>query len=159
MANFRLSLDEFDEVDYDLIAIHTSLEDYHLAFLINQNFPVLLSRNTSNIQVKTKDGEASFSRFTFDATDSGLSWNLLQNRNESTLEGFTAGGLFSDGAVEVASRAYLLPELKKVDYFLKIENAETDPEDIIERLNSIERISTVYQVNASQIKSKNNIII
>ena len=31
MAIHKLHIDEFDEVDYELIAIHTSLEDYRLA--------------------------------------------------------------------------------------------------------------------------------
>jgi hypothetical protein len=28
MAGLKLSLSDFDAIDYDLIAIHTSLEDY-----------------------------------------------------------------------------------------------------------------------------------
>jgi hypothetical protein len=31
MATHKLDLGDFDEVDYYLIAIHTSLEDYRLA--------------------------------------------------------------------------------------------------------------------------------
>jgi hypothetical protein len=37
MAIHKLDLGEF-EVDYNLIAIHTSIEDYRLAYFINQNF-------------------------------------------------------------------------------------------------------------------------
>ena len=36
MAIHKLDLGEFDEIDYDLIAIHTSLEDFRMAFFINQ---------------------------------------------------------------------------------------------------------------------------
>ena len=39
MAIHKLDLGEFDEIDYYLIAIHTSLEDYRLAFFINQKLP------------------------------------------------------------------------------------------------------------------------
>jgi hypothetical protein len=38
MAIHKLDLGEFDKVDYNLIAIHTSIEDYRLAYFINQNF-------------------------------------------------------------------------------------------------------------------------
>ena len=36
MVLHKLYIDEFDEIDYELIAIHTSLEDYRPAYFINQ---------------------------------------------------------------------------------------------------------------------------
>ena len=36
MAIHKLHLEEFDEIDYQLIAIHSTLEDYRLAYYINQ---------------------------------------------------------------------------------------------------------------------------
>jgi hypothetical protein len=39
-----MDLGDFDEVDYYLIAIHTSLEDYRLAYFINQQLPINLSK-------------------------------------------------------------------------------------------------------------------
>jgi hypothetical protein len=42
MAIHKLDLGEFDEIDYHLIAIHTSLEDYRLAFFINQKLLINL---------------------------------------------------------------------------------------------------------------------
>jgi hypothetical protein len=62
--------------------------------------------------------------------------------------------------MEVATRVYLLPEFRKVDFFLKIDNTEA-PENVLKTqllLNTIENVSTVYQVNTNQIKSKNNLI-
>jgi hypothetical protein len=44
MATHKLDLGDFDEVDYYLIAIHTSLEDYRLAYFINQ-LPINLSKS------------------------------------------------------------------------------------------------------------------
>jgi hypothetical protein len=38
------NLGEFDAIDYHLIAIHTSLEDYRLAYFINQKLPINLSK-------------------------------------------------------------------------------------------------------------------
>ena len=62
--------------------------------------------------------------------------------------------------MEVATKAYLLPEFKKVDYFLKIENNEEalDLLHIQLLLNTIDNVSTVYMVDTNQIKSKNNLI-
>ena len=159
MATFRLTIDEFDEVNYELIAIHTSLEDYHLAYFINQKFPVLLSRNKNEIQVSTKSGETWFSRFSYEPTESEIVWDLIQNKNEITLQKSTSGkDLFSNESQIVSACAYLLPEFRKVDYFLKIENADENADEIMKALNKIKSISTIYAVNANQIKSKNNLI-
>ncbi|MFD0777791.1 IPExxxVDY family protein [Flavobacterium myungsuense] len=60
----------------------------------------------------------------------------------------------------MATKVYLVPELKKVDYFLKIKNNKGifDLEEIIKKINTIDRISTVYAVIPETIKSKNNLI-
>ncbi len=159
MATFKLTIDEFDEVNYELIAIHTSLEDYHLAYFINQKFPILLSRNKNEIQVNTKGGETYFSRFTYENTDQEITWDLIQNKNEVTIQKTNpTKTLFSNDSQEIAARAYLLPEFNKVDYFLKIENPQTPAIEIIGAIKKIKSISTIYSVNASQIKSKNNLI-
>jgi len=156
MAIHRLSIDEFDEINYELVAIHTSLEDYHLAYFINQKLPILLSKNKNEIQASSKDGEARFSRYTFEDSENDVAWNLIQNKNEMLVpKKGSQGNLFGD---DVATRVYLLPEFKRVDYFLKIENPEESTPEIISGLNAIERVSTVYTVDAHQIKSKNNLI-
>ncbi len=54
MAIHKLHIDEFDEVDYELIAIHTSLEDYRLAYFLNQKLPILLSKSKNEIQINIK---------------------------------------------------------------------------------------------------------
>ncbi len=60
----------------------------------------------------------------------------------------------------MATKVFLLPELKKVDYFLKIESDEDDVKitDIIKKLKTIKSLSTVYVVDTETIKSKNNLI-
>jgi hypothetical protein len=62
--------------------------------------------------------------------------------------------------LEVATKVFLLPEFKKVDYFLKIEknNDAMDISNIQLLLNTIDSISAVYIVETNQIKSKNNLI-
>ena len=66
MAVLKLHLDEFDEVDYELIAIHSSIEDFRLAYFINQKLPIVLSKSKDEVGVMVKEGEAFFSKFTFD---------------------------------------------------------------------------------------------
>jgi hypothetical protein len=161
MAIHKLDLGEFDEIDYDLIAIHTSLEDYRLAYFINQKLPVILSKSRDEIQITIKEGETNFSRFYFNDSEKHISWNLIQNKNEVIhyKKGNTQN-LFSNVTMEVSTKVFLLPEFKKVDYFLKIENNEEtiNAPKIQLLLNTIKSISAVYLVDTNKIKSKNNLI-
>ncbi|MGK4566661.1 IPExxxVDY family protein [Flavobacterium sp. 3HN19-14] len=159
MAIHKLQLDEFDEVDYELIAIHTALEDFRLAYYINQKLPVRLQKSKDEIQIAIKEGETRFSRFIFEDTEKEISWNLIQNKNEVTLQKKqNSQSLFADTSMEVSTKVYLLPEFKKVDYFLKVENAQSSTAAITKNINTIDRISAVYSVDIQHIKSKNNLI-
>ena len=162
MAIHKLELGEFDEIDYHLIAIHTSLEDYRLAYFINQKLPINLGKNSNEIQINIKEGETKFSRFYYFDKEKGISWNLIQNKNEviQHKNDKRQNNLFSNISLEVATKVYLLPEFKKVDYFLKIENLEDElnVKDIQVLLNTIDGISTAYRVETNKIKSKNNLI-
>ncbi|MES2854034.1 MULTISPECIES: IPExxxVDY family protein [unclassified Flavobacterium] len=161
MAIHKLDLGEFDEIDYYLIAIHTSLEDYRLAYFINQKLPINLSKSKNEIQINIKEGETNFSRFYYNDAEKEISWNLIQNKNEviQYKKGSTQN-LFSNVTMEVSTKVFLLPEFKKVDYFLKIENNEDtmNVSKIQILLNTIDNVSTVYTVDTNQIKSKNNLI-
>jgi hypothetical protein len=161
MAIHKLDFDDFDEIDYHLIAIHTSLEDYRLAYFINQKLLINLSKNKNEIQINIKEGETKFSRFYFYDTEKTISWNLIQNKNEVIQQkNESSQNLFSNINLEVSTKVYLLPEFKKVDYFLKIENVEEgmNVTEIQLLLNTIDNISTVYKVETNKIKSKNNLI-
>jgi len=161
MAIHKLDLGEFDEIDYHLIAIHTPLEDYRLAYFINQKLPINLGKNKNEIQINIKEGETKFSRYYYHDVEKVITWNLVQNINEVIQQkNDNRQGLFSNINVEVSTKVYLLPEFKKVDYFLKIENMD-ETMDILKIqsiLNTIESITTAYSVETNKIKSKNNLI-
>lgn len=161
MAVHKLSLDEFDEIDYNLIAIHTSLEDYRLAYFINQKLPINLAKSTDEVHINVKEGETKFSRFYFYDEENTVAWNLVQNKNEIVQENNNeTQDLFSNTNEGISAKAFLLPELKKADYFLKIDNTDDsiDITTIKTILNTIENITAVYTVETKQIKSKNNLI-
>ena len=160
MAVHKLHLEEFDEIDYQLIAIHTSLEDYRLAYYINQNLPITLKKNNCNIQISNKEGETQFTRFVFEDSKD-IAWNLIQNKNDVFVPSQNSNqGLFAESNNNFSTKIYLIPEFKKVDYFLKIENGEVyiDVSKITNSIKKIDRVSTVYAIEVEKIKSKNNLI-
>jgi hypothetical protein len=160
MAIHKLHLEEFDEIDYQLIAIHSSLEDYRLAYYINQNLPINLKKENCNIQISNKEGETQFTRFVFEDSKD-IVWNLVQNKNDVFVPSQNSNqGLFAETNNKFSTKIYLIPEFKKVDYFLKIENGEVniDVSKITNCIKKIDRVSTVYAVEVEKIKSKNNLI-
>ena len=151
----------YNKIDYQLIAIHTTLEDYRLAYYINKHLPVILSKCNTNVSIKNKLTEIQFSRFVFDDEKKEMTWNLIQNKNEFSSNNFTANtGLFTNSKTQISSKTYLIPEYKKVDYFLKIENSieSITIQNALSEIKKIEQISTVYAVAIETIKSKNNLI-
>ena len=161
MAIHKLNIDDFDEVDYEVIAIHTTLEDFRLAYLTNQKLELVLHKTEQGIHTNTTEGETCFSSFVFEDNKKHITWTLIQNKSAITLsDKKNSQNLFGDASFETSRKVYLLPEFKKVDYLLKIENIDAtfDVAEITNALNSIDRITTVYNINFEQIKSKNNLI-
>ncbi|MBF4470775.1 IPExxxVDY family protein [Flavobacterium sp. HJJ] len=161
MAIHKLNFGEFDEIDYSLIAIHTTLEDYRLAYFINQKLHVNLNKSIKEIQITDKEGEVHFSRFHYYEKKKDISWDLIQNINEVIQQKKEDNqSLFTNFDIEVAKKVYMIPEFKKVNYFLKIENSEDDTNllKIQSELNSIDQIAANYIVEINKIKSKNNLI-
>ena len=158
MAIHKIHIEDFDVVDYNLISIHTSLEDYRLAFKINQQLSISLIKNLDEITIQFKKQSVHFSRFTFLNQNNMMVWDLIQNKQEteSKVESYTAN-LFENK--KISNQVALINELKKVDYFLKIEqDNQVNISDIITRINNIDGVNTSYEMDVNAIKSKNNLI-
>lgn len=158
MAIHKMFIEDFDAINYNLIAIHTSLEDYRLAFKINQQLGISLSKNREEINIQYKKQSVHFSRFTFLNPDNMTVWDLIQNKQETEtkVESETTN-LFENK--NLSSQVALINELKIVDFFIKIEHENQENiTDVINRINTIDVINTSYEVNVKTIKSKNNLI-
>jgi hypothetical protein len=158
MAIHKLHLEDFDQVDYNLIAIHTSQEDYKLAFKLNQKLIISLSKNEKEIPIEIQEKVTYFSRFTFEDEEKMMVWDLIQNKQKMEFPtNNTTIDLFENK--NFTRRVSLVSELKKVDFFLKIEHdSQCIIKDILNKINKIDSISAVYEVNANEMKSKNNLI-
>lgn len=160
-SKIKTHLDELEEYDYQLIAIHTLLEDYRLAYFINQRLPVNLKKCEKELHVRVKQGETHFARFHFEDQENLILWDLIENKNSIILqENDVINDLFSDTSDNFSSSTYLLPEYKKVNFFLKIESEEAQLEisEFVSKINTIDKITMAYAVDKDKIKSKNNLI-
>ncbi|TPN87749.1 IPExxxVDY family protein [Aquimarina algicola] len=161
MAVQRLVLDSITDDDYELIAIHCSLPSYRLAFLLNKHLDLRLFRKKEDIHFKYDHVLASFPLYEYDDHFQYNTYNLLSNKFQSKIEYPKQASidLFATEEDRYIVK-YIIPELKKVDYFLKIqaETSSFSSKSLLSKMLLIPQILTAYQVAYAKLKSKNNLI-
>jgi len=152
----RLELLELEE-NYSLIGIHTSEEDYRLAYLLNKYFNTSFSKFEHPLDFENNN--ASFSVYEFIDQNKQQETYLISNKFISNHTQISNADLFSDN-ISYSTTNYLIPEKKKVDFFLKIEGdtSAIEIKKIINKLNNIHQIITSYSINPTQLKSKDFLI-
>lgn len=161
MANHRLLYDEEFEEPFTLIAIHCTEEEYKVAYLMNKFLNTRFSRRKIDIDFTFEGLITTFPIFDFTDEVNYNQYYLVSNKCrtiDASLQ--SSGGLFAEMDSDKAKDHFLLPEFKKVDYFLKIysdfENVKVST--LISEINKIKQIISAYTVETDNIKSKNNLI-
>ena len=155
MQLYSLDVDDYSDDNYYLIGIHSVLEDYRLAFLLNKYFKYNFRKATYNLDVKNKNFNSFYSIFEYTNKELALDWFLISNSYKAVAKS-TNSGLFNESEIIT----HLLPEKKKIDYFLKIEG-DVDSEYIdksIKKINTISQVLTSYEIQTNTLKSKNFLI-
>ncbi|MBC2838061.1 IPExxxVDY family protein [Robiginitalea sp. SC105] len=143
--------DLLEDTSFGLFAIHSQLEDYALAYALNQACGIKLRRLPDDLEL---DQQVYFPLFQYKDEANQREWTLARNSGISTGSG-TAAGLFPD---EPSHRKhFLIPEKKEVDFFLKLEGEDAE-QNLVSSLLSISKIITAYRLEASKLKSKQNLI-
>lgn len=159
MAVHKLIEDDFEEDKYTLIAIHCSTEDYRLAYLLNTKLNLKLARKSEDLDYNSM--EASFSIYEWNDEQNFMKWNLVANiSKKEVVRVANTTSLFSDQNGTQLISKYLIPERKRVDYFIKVESDHhlKSSKLIVSKVNAIAEIITAYTINPNQLKSKNNLI-
>lgn len=156
MATHKLVLDDLECESYQLIAIHCSLEDYRLAYLLNQHLNLQLKRRQNDLDFFV----AKYSIFEWEDESQMLIWNLVSNicKVEENQADADATSLFNDrNSVKTHN---LVPEYKAANYLLKIdcESNFSKEKRVVNTLLSIPQIVTAYSIDAENLKSKTNLI-
>lgn len=128
------------DLDFVLVAITTQLKDYMFCFKTNKQLGTNFSKIADlELPFNTDEAPFYFSRYFFLLPESETELYILANKGT---EGF------------------LVPEMKKVDFFLLIQNY-IDSEDlkrIIYGLNKIPEVLVAAEVDPKKLKSKENLI-
>ena len=158
MALHKLQVDDFYDDSYKLIAIHCRVEDYRLAYLLNKHLELKLERKDADIDFKYL--ESSYSIFEWDNETEYVMWNLISNVCKKEEDSLHSSGTLFNETEKVLKTFHLIPEYKKVDYFIKIsdEIQNVDEYLILNKLKAIPQIITSYTVDPLQIRSKDHLI-
>ena len=128
------------DLDFVLLAITTPLKDYKLCYKINKQLSFDLCK-ISELELVYNGDEApiTFSRYSYQDTQTETLFYLLANKG---------------------SEGFLIPEMKRADYFLLIQNY-IDREDlqyIISGINKIAEVLVAIEIEPKKLKSKENLI-
>ena len=128
------------DLDFVLIAITTSLKDYRICHHINKHLNFDFTRSTDlEVDILQGSGPVYFSLFKYHWEASETDFYFIGNKG-------------SDG--------YLVPEMRKADYFLMIRNYidDDDLEKMITALNRIPEIVAAVKIDPKKIKSRENLL-
>ena len=161
MAIQCFDIDTIFEDHYDLIAIHSSLPSYRLAYLLNRDLQLRLRREKEDIAVQYKDCEALYPIYYYNDTNLYYTFNLIGNYYNHRLDQPQKGisTLFGNDQKMVLKKVFM-PELKKAEYLLKItsESSNLAISELVKKIMEITQIITAYQVDCSKLKFKNYLI-
>ncbi|HET8886562.1 MAG TPA: IPExxxVDY family protein [Salinimicrobium sp.] len=159
MPAHKLLIDNLVEDNYHLIAIHSGTADYTTAFLLNKYLNTQLSRTDFDLDFKYKSVKAAYVLYKFYDEENMTTFYLVNNKFKGVnLNNTNEGSLFQMDWDSITT--HLLPEHKKVDYFLKIEDSNNDEEvdELLFKIKKIPQITTAYMIAIEKIKNQENLI-
>ena len=151
MPNHVISYNEIDD-ESQIIAIHSVLEPYDLAYKINFSLGLDLARSDFDISFKKNDERYMVYR---NSDGQEESFWLFPNSFKKSKLNKNSNLLFKEESVERS----LIPEFSKADFILKRIGEKNSMNKFLKSLSLLQDISSCYSISSSKIKSKHNLII
>ena len=151
MSIHKLSASDF-ESDYTLIAIHSQSEPYKLAYEINLKLNTSLEKSSFDISFKNKLSVFDLYKHESEIYNTYLyliSNNSIEKENQDKNK-----LLFNEYSIS----SFLIPELKKAEFLIKIEGGGFNIDSLLIKLNKIDSVVSCYRASINNVKSKYNLI-
>ena len=129
-----LRFNEDFELDFLILGINSHIKLYKLCCEINKKLHNSFVKNKNHIINNNQE----FERFSYTNKNSETTYNILSN---------------------ISKTGYLEPHNKSVNYFMTVQGEIYNTQKTIERLNQIEDILLVFELNLSKIKTITPFII
>tara|TARA_B100001113_G_scaffold295536_1_gene252781 strand:+ start:75 stop:548 length:474 start_codon:yes stop_codon:yes gene_type:complete len=154
---FQLSTLDYEK-KYNLFAFKSNMEDYRLAYFFNKYPNFLFKRMPKDLHCVINGKNIYFSTFEDNSLDYEKSCYLISNKSLYQEQWESNNNLFSSGLF--VNTAFLIPELSKFDFFLKLIGVWTKSEiqTISQHLNMITEINSETKIDLNKLKSINNLV-
>jgi hypothetical protein len=135
----RIFLEEEYDFDFVLLGIMSTEKFHRLVWLINQKLEVDFAYTDELTLFENKREIGVFSKYYYADELNHLEWTLFANKDQS---------------------AYLIPELRTMDYFLLVKGALdfVDIRATVDAIKPISEIQLVSEIDHHKLKSKQNLI-
>ena len=156
LNNHKLNLNQFPQ-NFHLIAIHSDLDEFRLAYFLNEKLNISLIRRNKDIHLA--ENNAYYSSYEFLDETKYLKWIFFSNKSlVSELPNVDDNGLFSSRS-SVKNEISLLSNKKQVDYFLIVENIANKSylEKVLKKISEIRGVITSF-VSDNELENKENLI-
>lgn len=128
------------DLDFVLIAVTTSLKDYRTCYLINKHLNFNFTKgNDLEVDINPDKEPAFFSIYNDSWEASETDFYFIANKG---------------------TEGYLIPEMRKTDYFIMIKNYidSDDLDALITSLNKIPEIVAAVKIDPKKLKSRENLL-
>lgn len=129
-----LRFNEDFELDFLILGINSHIKLYKLCWEINKKLHTSFVKNKNH----TINNNQEFERFSYINKNSEITYNIISN---------------------VSTTGYLDPNNKSINYFMIVQGEIYNTQKTIKRLNQIEEILLVFELNLSKIKTITPFII
>ncbi|MBF24963.1 MAG: hypothetical protein CMP49_00370 [Flavobacteriales bacterium] len=146
------------DINYTLIGLRSKTEDYQFAYSLNKSSFFLFYRLNKDISYIINKKKIYFSVY--------KDWNeilkrqsfLISNKSFYISDLDSTGNLFDQNTI--ANTAFLIPELKEFDYFIKLIGIWKEEEISILKsyLNNMKTVELETTIQLKLIKSINNLV-
>ena len=150
MAIHKINSSDLED-EYVLIAIHCNSEPYKLAFEINIKLKTKLKKSVLDVSFKGNNSVFELYKHISETYNTRL--YLISNKSKNNTD-ISVQSLFDNLSIST----FLVPELKKADFLLKIEGGGFKIESLLKKLNEISSVISSYTVSVNSDKSKYNLI-
>ena len=141
--------------DFNLFHIYCHLKDYRLCWALNEQFKCKMIRVDDFLEEEEKPELSTYAQFYWKDEIMHREYYLIANQPIKSSSFVIVGDLFP-----TERRELLIPELRKVDYFLQLygQFSASELEDIEEYLKLIPFINTAKMVDPESSKSYLNLM-
>jgi hypothetical protein len=136
MSKMVLTIEE--DYDFSLIGISCHSKDYRLCWELNKILNTDLIR-IKDYDINKKNEKKSFSFYEFIDESNYLEYFFISNRSKN---------------------GFLIPEQNKVDFFILIRGSTSDSltKEVVGKINSLPLVLTSFNIDPTQLRSKQNLL-